>query len=73
MPEHLTTSTTPSTPAVTAPARFRRPWLWALLTVAVVLNVLASAGALPLAVGIVAGLVTLGCAATLVVPRVRRR
>lgn len=49
------------------------PLLWAVLTVAVLLNVLASAGVLPLAVGIACGLVTLGCAAALVVARVRRR
>ncbi|WP_328294322.1 hypothetical protein OG218_16530 [Kineococcus sp. NBC_00420] len=49
------------------------PLLWAVLTVAVLLNVLASAGVLPLAVGIACGLVTLGCATALVVARVRRR
>lgn len=49
------------------------PLLWGVLTVAVLLNVLASAGVLPLAVGITCGLVTLGCAAALVVTRVRRR
>lgn len=49
------------------------PLLWGVLTAAVLLNVLASAGVLPLAVGIACGLVTLGCAAALVVARVRRR
>ena len=48
------------------------PLLWGVLTVAVLLNVLASAGVLPLTVGVTCGLVTLGCAAALVVARVRR-
>jgi hypothetical protein len=58
----------------TLPAR-RRPrttLLWCVLSVAVLVNVNASAGVLPTVVGIAAGVVTLGCAAALVVARVRR-
>ncbi len=53
--------------------RLRRPQLWALLSVAVVVDLLASAGVLPLPVGIVSGLVGLGCAAALVAAAVPRR
>lgn len=69
----------PSVPARSAanPPVSRRhplvPLLWAVLAAAVVLNVLSSAGVLPLAVGIGCGLVTLGCAAALVGARIRRR
>jgi len=60
-------------PAPATTTRPTSPWLWALLAAAVAVNVVASAGVLPLGAGIAAGVVVLGCVAALVAARVRRR
>ena len=79
MPDPRAPSTSePAPPGSGPPApRGRRgastPVLWFLLSVAVALNALSSAGVLPLAVGIGCGVVTLACAALLVAARVRHR
>ncbi|WP_432519178.1 hypothetical protein [Kineococcus sp. SYSU DK006] len=50
----------------------RATWLWVLLVVAVVVDLVSSAGVLPPAVGTGSGAVAIGCIAALVVARVRR-
>ena len=47
-------------------------WLWVLLVVAVVVDLVSSAGVLPPAVGIGSGAIAIGCIAALVAARVRR-
>ena len=47
-------------------------WLWVLLVLAVAVDLVASAGVLPLAVGIGSGVVAIGCIAALVTARLRR-
>jgi hypothetical protein len=46
--------------------------LWVLLAVGVVIDVLSSAGVLPLAAGIVGGVVALACIVALILTRSRR-
>ena len=53
--------------------RLGAPGLWVLLVAALVTDVLSSAGALPVAVGVGSGAVALGCIVALITTRVRRR